>query len=302
MPFDCAVLLAPVSGDKLCGEALDEHALYDDFRKLASSPSRPDWGRQLDRAMALSGASRDLRAWIWLTRASLCVDGVPGLAAGLKLMADGLDRYWEELPPQHADEPDPSERFMRRLSALTELGVTNYQCNLDQLQGHGRNLADLRADLDLMVAKAVPDAATRAAIDDARGAIDAMVRLFAERFGPGRDPQLGFEVVLDKLKAIEPKFRDAPAAAGGMADRRAPASVPGAAPAIGPVGTRDDVVRALDLVLEYYKSNEPSSPVPLLVQRAKRLVPMSFFDAMKELAPAGLKELQAVSGHTDEKK
>jgi type VI secretion system protein ImpA len=302
MPFDCAVLLAPVSGDKLCGEALDEHALYDDFRKLASSPSRPDWGRQLDRAMALSGASRDLRAWIWLTRASLCVDGVPGLAAGLKLMADGLDRYWEELPPQHADEPDPSERFMRRLSALTELGVTNYQCNLDQLQGHGRNLADLRADLDLMVAKAVPDAATRAAIDDARGAIDAMVRLFAERFGPGHDPQLGFEVVLDKLKAIEPKFRDAPAAAGGMADRRAPASVPGAAPALGPVGTRDDVVRALDLVLEYYKSNEPSSPVPLLVQRAKRLVPMSFFDAMKELAPAGLKELQAVSGHTDEKK
>ena len=107
MPFDCAVLLAPVSGDKLCGEALDEHALYDDFRKLASSPSRPDWGRHLDRAMALSGASRDLRAWIWLTRASLCADGVPGLAAGLRLMADGLDRYWEELPPQHADEAGP---------------------------------------------------------------------------------------------------------------------------------------------------------------------------------------------------
>jgi type VI secretion system protein ImpA len=55
-------------------------------------------------------------------------------------------------------------------------------------------------------------------------------------------------------------------------------------------------------VLEYYKGNEPSSPVPLLVQRAKRLVPMSFVDAMKELAPAGLKELQAVSGHTDEKR
>ena len=304
MPFDCAVLLAPLSGDKLCGEALDEHALYDDFRKLASSPSRPDWGRHLDRAMALSAASRDLRAWIWLTRASLCADGVPGLAAGLRLMADGLQSYWEELPPQHADEADPSERFMRRLSALTELGVTNYQCNLDQLQGHGRNLADLRADLDLMVAKAVPDAATRAAIDDARAAIGAMVRLFAERFGPARDPQLGFEVVLDKLKAIEPKFRDAPAAAaaGGMADRPASASVPAAAQALGPVGTRDDVVRALDLVLDYYKSNEPSSPVPLLVGRAKRLVPMSFLDAMKELAPAGLKELQAVSGNTDEKR
>ncbi len=302
MPFDCAVLLAPVSGDKLCGEALDEHALYDDFRKLSSSPSRPDWGRYLDRATALSQASRDLRAWIWLTRASLCADGVPGLAAGLRLMSDGLARYWDELPPQHADEADPSERFMTRLSALTQLGVTNYQCNLDQLQGHGRNLADLRADLDLMVAKAAPDAATRAAIDDARAATEAIARLFAERFGPGRDPQLGFEVVLDKLKAIEPKFGDAPAAARGAPDRPVPANLPAAAQAMGPVGTRDDVVRALDLVLEYYKGNEPSSPVPLLVQRAKRLVPMSFFDAMKELAPAGLKERQAVSGHTDEKK
>ena len=44
----------------------------------------------------------------------------------------------------------------------------------------------------------------RAAIDDARAATEAIARLFAERFGPGRDPQLGFEVVLDKLKAIEP--------------------------------------------------------------------------------------------------
>jgi type VI secretion system protein ImpA len=302
MPFDCAVLLAPLSGDKLCGEALDEHALYEDFRKLASSPSRPDWGRHLDRAMTLSRDSRDLRAWVWLTRASLCADGVRGLAAGLRLMADGLQRYWDELPPQHADEPDPSERFMMRLSALTQLGATNYQCSLDQLGGHGRNLADLRADLDLMVAKAAPDAATRAAIDDARAAMDAMVRLFAERFGPGRDPQLGFEVVLDKLMAIEPKFGDAASATAGGAARPTAPAVSAAAGALGPVGTRDDVVRALDLVLEYYKNNEPSSPVPLLVQRAKRLVPLSFLDAMKELAPAGLKELQAVTGNTDEKR
>jgi type VI secretion system protein ImpA len=68
------------------------------------------------------------------------------------------------------------------------------------------------------------------------------------------------------------------------------------------VTSRDDVVRALNLVLDYYKANEPSSPVPLLVQRAKRLVPMSFMEAIKDLAPAGLKEMQAVTGNTDEKK
>jgi type VI secretion system protein ImpA len=309
MPFDCAVLLAPVSGDKPCGEALPGHALYEEFRNLVGSPTRPDWARYLDRAVAVAQTSRDLRAWVWLTRASLCQDGVLGLATGLRLMADGLQRYWDELPPQDMEETDPGERFMARLSALTLLGATNFRSNLDELQRNGRNVADLRADLDAMVAKAAPDPATRAAIDGSRAAIGSITRLFAERFGPGRDPQLGFEVILDKLKAIEPKFRDAAAPAPGREGAGVAAAPSGAAPAasaaanaLGPVTSRDDVVRALNLVLDYYKANEPSSPVPLLVQRAKRLVPMSFMDAIKDLAPAGLKELQAVSGNTDEKK
>jgi type VI secretion system protein ImpA len=290
-----------VSGDKPCGRALDEQPLSDDFKRLAGSPSRPEWARYLDRAIALAQASRDLRAWIWLTRAALCAHGAPGLAAGLRLMADGLERYWEDLPPQHADEADPSERFMARLSALTQLGATNARCNLDQLQGHGRNLADLRADLDAMVAKAAPDAATRAAVEDAREAIARIAGLFAERLGPARDPQLGFEVIMDKLAAIERKLRGA-GLAGPASGPPVPAGDPAAALAPGPIGSRDDVVRALDLVLGYYQANEPSSPVPLLIQRAKRLVPMSFFDAMKELAPAGLKELLAVTGNTDERR
>jgi type VI secretion system protein ImpA len=309
MPFDCAVLLAPVSGDKPCGEALSEHALYEEFKNLVASPSRPDWARYLDRAVALAQTSRDLRAWVWLTRASLCQHGVPGLATGLRLMADGLQRYWDELPPQDTEETDPAERFMARLSALTLLGATNFRSNLDELQKNGRNIADLRADLDTMVAKATPDPETRAAVDDARAAVEAITRLFAERFGPGRDPQLGFEVILGKLKAIDPKLRDAAAAAApggeGTGAAAAPAGAPpaaSAASALGPVSSRDDVVRALNLVLDYYKANEPSSPVPLLVQRAKRLVSLSFMDAIKDLAPAGLKELQAVTGNTDEKK
>ena len=62
------------------------------------------------------------------------------------------------------------------------------------------------------------------------------------------------------------------------------------------------VVAALDRVLDYYARHEPSSPVPLLVGRAKRLVSMSFFEAIKELAPSGLKELQTLAGSGDEAK
>ncbi|MDW8371270.1 MAG: hypothetical protein RMK81_13420, partial [Geminicoccaceae bacterium] len=68
----------------------------------------------------------------------------------------------------------------------------------------------------------------------------------------------------------------------------------------GTVRTREDVLRLLDQVLEYYRRQEPTRPVPLLVARAKKLVPMSFVEALKELAPAGMKELQAAAGALDE--
>lgn len=293
MPFDQTALLATASVDNPCGEPLEALDLSDAFRRLSASPTRPDWARFLDKAVHLAGASRDLRAWVWLTRAALSAHGVQGLAAGLSLIAAGLERYWDLLPPQLDDEPDPAERFMIRLTALTQLGVTNATCTLQQLQGSGRGLADLQADLDAMVARAPADPATRTAIGEARDAAEAIERIFAERYGEGRDPQLGFELMLGKLAALEAKLvkgGPAPASAASAQESAAPAALS------GPIASRDDVVRALDRVLDYYRTHEPSSPVPLLVARAKRLVPLSFLEAMKELAPGGMKELQAVAG------
>ena len=55
-------------------------------------------------------------------------------------------------------------------------------------------------------------------------------------------------------------------------------------------------MRRLDELCDYYTRNEPSSPVPLLLRRAQRLVGMSFMDLLKDLAPGGISELQVVSG------
>jgi type VI secretion system protein ImpA len=56
----------------------------------------------------------------------------------------------------------------------------------------------------------------------------------------------------------------------------------------------------LDQILDYYRQREPSSPVPLLLQRARRLVPMSFVEAMRELAPSGVEELARVAGQLED--
>jgi type VI secretion system protein ImpA len=67
----------------------------------------------------------------------------------------------------------------------------------------------------------------------------------------------------------------------------------------GEVLSRDDVLRAIDAICAYYARNEPSSPVPLLLQRSKRLVTMSFMDILKEIVPESVANVQKITGKTD---
>ncbi len=69
------------------------------------------------------------------------------------------------------------------------------------------------------------------------------------------------------------------------------------------VNSRADATAALDSVCAYFESNEPASPVPLLLQRAKRLIPMSFAEILRELAPhEGSNLLQHLVGSEDLKR
>jgi type VI secretion system protein ImpA len=47
------------------------------------------------------------------------------------------------------------------------------------------------------------------------------------------------------------------------------------------------------------KKNEPSSPVPLLLKRAKRLVGLSFVDIIRNLSPDAMAQVQMVSGEEE---
>lgn len=64
----------------------------------------------------------------------------------------------------------------------------------------------------------------------------------------------------------------------------------------GEVRTRDDVIRVLDKVLEYFARHEPSSPVPLLVRRAQGLVNRGFVDIIRDLSPQSLEHLKLIGG------
>jgi type VI secretion system protein ImpA len=68
------------------------------------------------------------------------------------------------------------------------------------------------------------------------------------------------------------------------------------------IASRDDVVKCLDLVVAFYDRTEPSSPIPHLARRIRRMVHMDFVELMEDLAPSGLKEFRLLAGVPDAKK
>jgi type VI secretion system protein ImpA len=54
---------------------------------------------------------------------------------------------------------------------------------------------------------------------------------------------------------------------------------------VSAIHSRAEASLAIDYICAYFEANEPASPVPLLLQRAKRLIPMSFVEILRELAP-----------------
>ncbi|MGF6955733.1 type VI secretion system protein TssA [Paraburkholderia youngii] len=62
----------------------------------------------------------------------------------------------------------------------------------------------------------------------------------------------------------------------------------------------DDIALRLDEICEYYEHHEPSSPLPVLLKRARRLVGKSFAEVLKNVAPGSLAELQTLAGPEEE--
>jgi len=64
----------------------------------------------------------------------------------------------------------------------------------------------------------------------------------------------------------------------------------------GAVSSREDVVRLLDRMCDYFERHEPSSPIPLLLKRCKRLVSANFLDIVRDVAPDAVSQVENLRG------
>lgn len=66
------------------------------------------------------------------------------------------------------------------------------------------------------------------------------------------------------------------------------------------IRNRQDVEQSIDRICDYFKKYEPSSPVPVLLMRAKKLINLNFFDIIKEIAPESLETIHKLGGISDD--
>jgi len=62
------------------------------------------------------------------------------------------------------------------------------------------------------------------------------------------------------------------------------------------VNSRENAIRTLETIATWFRTHEPSSPVPLLLDRARRLVSRSFMEVLADIAPDSVAQARLIGG------
>jgi type VI secretion system protein ImpA len=300
----------------------------------------PDWKTVRRMASELFERSRDLRLAVHLLRANLSLFGVTGLADGVRLIERLLEERWDSVHPQ-LDADDGMDPMLRinSLAILADLGTVLRdlkEATLIVLPGLGplslRTLEVASGELPppagqekialASLEKALADVdepSLNLAVDSLKRALDSVVNIessLVRRVGSSQALNLdamtrplrrGHDFLAQQLAArqVDPEGgadgAEGGAVAVGVAGPGA-GSLQRGPPISGEIASRADVVRMLDKLIKYYQQHEPSSPLPLLLERARRLAPKNFIEIMEDLAPDGLTQLRVIKGPDEAKK
>ena len=333
--MDVNALIMNRSDENPSGENLEYDSEFVEL-ELAASPKEeqqigdeviaavePDYSDVKSKALALLERTHDLRIAMRLASAELATSGFSGFADAITYARRCLDEHWDSCHPQlDEDDGDPTMRVNAVLTMADDTGLLRVlrRAPLTDSRGFGRfSYRDIEVAEGLRAAPAdmesVPDtSAISAAFQDtdpellklrledinrAHEEVAAIDKIFDEKI-PGQGPELG--PVKAVLAAQVAKLNEmtggsaAPADSAGDGDEVGDAGGAPSGGAVGGIANTNDVTNALDRIIEYYRRNEPSSPVPILLERAKRLVNADFMTIVKDMAPSGVDNVNLVGG------
>ncbi len=296
--------------------------LEHDEKRVSKPPESPEWREIRDKALVALKRSKDLRLLAYLGTALLRTDGVAAFSETVGVAAEWLERYWSQTYPLVDEDinsrgnalswfADPMAVVdgLRRLPLVTsrehgrfslrDIEIANGQ--LAAPAGHAgfseNQIAAAFASMPLADLTRLHDAVISAV--ESLKKIDARMR---DAGGPDAAPN--FDPLMAMLARMNQTLLTQRAARSAQGEAAAPVQdgAPAGATAVetvsvgGVVKSRQDAIRALDAVADFFARTEPSSPIPMFLARAKRLVSKDFLEVLADIAPDAVAQARAAGG------
>jgi type VI secretion system protein ImpA len=283
----------------------------------------PDWKKVRDLAIKLLEQSRDIQVSMHLTCALLWTEGFSGFVQGLSLIQGLLDKYWEDVHPRR-DTGDvyPILRintlsslndYKKVLAPLAQIKLTHSTAG--EFSWHDIKSASTKlipapdSSANIPDPKLIEAAFSGTALamlkqheQDVKQAMElsqGIVALVAEKsdsaHAPDLSPLINLLKNIDKCLAEKIQQRAASEITSADSDLQI-REKPGIPAKIDGIHSRDEVIRALDAICKYFERNEPSSPIPFLMLRAKKLLTMNFMDILRDMAPDAVNQAEKICG------
>jgi type VI secretion system protein ImpA len=264
---------------------------------------------------ALKDATKDLEIATWLTEALVRTAGLGGLTAGAAIVGGLCERFWDELFPM----PDEGgvETRVAAVAGLSGQGVDGtlmqplrkstlylrpdgtpftlwqYQLTLelagiiDPERRGERVSAGVVAFEDVekeaRAAGAAHWSAQRKTITEAMAAWEAMGRVLDEKAGRASPSGVRVREALQLMLDTCNRFAPASDAEEGSAAGDQSAAAAGGPARSGAIGGREQALRQLAEIAEWFKRNEPNSPLGYTLDEAVRRGRMAWPDLVAEL-------------------
>jgi type VI secretion system protein ImpA len=328
-----AELRQPLSGGTPCGENLEDSQLlasFDAFRLFGQSVPlnpAPAWRDVESKSRAALERSKDFRLLAHFGAAVLRTEGLPAFLGTLSVAAHWLNEHWAQVYPLVDDDAILRKNALnsfadrmaivdgvRRLPILSHpvlgsFSLRDFEIATGQVaQPDGEEVPEEAAMRAVLTASSADDLTTlQSSVLAALDALKAIETKMREEGGSEAAPT--FDPLVTQLVQLQRVLRDGLAAhpnapvatstggGNGASTGTVAASNSGSLQAIN---SRQDAIRALDAVAAYFRANEPSSPIPLFIERAKRLVAKDFLEVLADIAPDALSQARSAGGLRDE--
>ncbi len=322
-------LLEAVSAEHPCGDDLEDTQLlasFDAYRLFGQSAplsSETDWREIRDRSLEALKTSKDFRLLTHLASATLRTEGLTAFLQVLPVAAQWLQNWPDQVFPRVDDDAilrrNALNGFADRMAVVDgvrraallvhrQLGsysIRDIEIALGQAAPAEGETAPADATQLNAILTAIPAeelASLAGQLDESLRSLRAIEEAMRSQGGVQAAPEFGsLATPLGRaLKLISDHVGTRAAAQGDeLAPAAAAPSSNGTGVAVNGIRSREDATRALDAVAAYFRANEPSSPIPLLIERSKRLIAKDFLAVLEELAPDGLAQAKAASGVRD---